>query len=257
MTFDELVDIIARLRSEQGCPWDKEQTYKSIVPYLMEEVYEIIESIDEGNPSKLKEELGDVLFQLLFFAQISKEGGHFDIYDVVEVIGKKMVFRHPHVFGDAVFETSDEVLRQWEERKKEEGRQSLLSGVPTSAPSLLRAYRIQQRASRVGFDWQKADEVFEQFAEELGEFKKALADKDIDAIEDELGDLLFTLVNLSRFVKVNPENALRRTINRFQRRFEHIEKTALQQGIDLSAMSLEEMNRLWDEAKEMHCHETP
>ncbi|KJU83805.1 nucleoside triphosphate pyrophosphohydrolase [Candidatus Magnetobacterium bavaricum] len=249
MTFDELVDIIARLRSEQGCPWDKEQTHKSIVTYLVEEVYEIIESIDEGNPSKLKEELGDVLFQLLFFAQISREAGHFDIYDVVEVIGNKMVFRHPHVFGDATFETSDEVLRQWEERKKEEGRQSLLSGVPASAPALLRAYRVQQRAARVGFDWNKAQEVLEKFTEELGEFQRALTDKDSDAIEDELGDLLFTLVNLSRFVKVNPENALRRTINKFQRRFEHIEKTAKQQGIDLSAMPLEEMDRLWNEAK--------
>ncbi|MBF0538091.1 MAG: nucleoside triphosphate pyrophosphohydrolase [Nitrospirae bacterium] len=252
MTFDALVNIMATLRSEQGCPWDKEQTHRSIVPYLMEEVYEIIEAIDEGNPSKLKEELGDVLFQLVFFAQISSEMGHFSIYDVVEVICKKMIFRHPHVFGDATFETSDEVLRQWQQRKREEGRDSLLSGVPVSAPSLLRAYRIQQRASRVGFDWQKADEVFDKFAEELGEFKKALSDKDTDAVEDELGDLLFTLVNLSRFVKVNPENALRRTINKFQRRFEHIEETARQQGIDLSDMNLDQMDRLWNEAKLRH-----
>ncbi|MBF0344613.1 MAG: nucleoside triphosphate pyrophosphohydrolase [Nitrospirae bacterium] len=249
MTFDELVNIMATLRSEKGCPWDKEQTHKSIIPYLMEEVYEIIETIDEGNPAKLKEELGDVLFQLLFFAQMSSEQGHFNIYDVVEVIGNKMIFRHPHVFGNASFETPEEVLKQWEERKKEEGRESPLSGVPASAPSLLRAYRIQQRASRVGFDWQKAEEVLEKFAEELDEFKEALKDKTLDAVEDELGDLLFTLVNLSRFVKVNPENALRRTINKFQRRFEHIENTARQQNIDLSDMSLEEMDRLWNEAK--------
>lgn len=244
---------MAKLRSESGCPWDKEQTERTLVPYLMEEAYEVIEAIDEGDPLKIKEELGDLLFQIVFLAQIAAEKGHFRIEDVIAAIGGKMVSRHPHVFGDAVYETAEEVLKQWGDRKKEEGKTSVLSGVPSSAPALLRAYRLQQRVSRVGFDWNKAAEVFDKFVEEVEEFRNALHSKSREDIFDEMGDIFFTLVNVSRFIKVNPEDALRATINKFTTRFGYIEKKAKELNRSLSDMTIEEMDKLWDEAK---CSET-
>ena len=250
--FERLVDIMAVLRGEKGCPWDREQTRESLKPFLVEETYEVLEAIDEGSPDKIKEELGDLLFQIIFHCQLAKERHEFEIDDVVRKISEKMIRRHPHVFGEAQYETSAEVLGQWEERKKEEGknRESILEGVPREMPSLLRAHRIQSRAARVGFDWERVEDVLDKLEEELAEFREALEKKDQAAIEDELGDVFFVLVNISRFVGVNPEDALRKTISKFISRFRSIEMKAAESGIRLSDMSLEEMDALWNEAKE-------
>jgi tetrapyrrole methylase family protein/MazG family protein len=249
--FEKLVAIMTALRGEKGCPWDKEQTKESLKPFLVEETYEVLEAIDEGNPEKIKEELGDLLFQIIFHCQIAKERNEFDMNDVIHTISEKMIGRHPHVFGGATYETSEEVLKQWEDRKKEEGksRESILEGIPKELPSLLRAHRIQARASRVGFDWKQVGDVLQKLDEELREFRAALRRKDQREIEDELGDVFFVLVNISRFVGVNPEDALRKTISKFISRFRYIEMKAAESGKSLSAMSLEEMDALWEEAK--------
>ncbi len=226
--FQKLVDIMALLRSKDGCPWDKVQTSESIKPYLIEETYEVIEAIDERDPAKMKEELGDLLLQIVFHSQIAKDRGEFDINDVIDKISDKMVSRHPHVFGDAKFETPEEVTKQWQDRKREEGKlkDSALEGVPKELPSLLRAHRLQSRAAKVGFDWAKVEDVFGKLDEELKEFKEALEKKDKKEIEDELGDIFFVLVNISRFVGVNAEEALRKTISKFISRFRYIEMKA-------------------------------
>ncbi|HAM53098.1 MAG TPA: nucleoside triphosphate pyrophosphohydrolase [Nitrospiraceae bacterium] len=249
--FEKLIEIMATLRGESGCPWDKEQTRESLKPFLVEETYEVLEAIDEGNPEKIKEELGDLLFQIIFHCQIAKERGEFDIHDVTEKIAQKMIGRHPHVFGNARYETSEEVLKQWEERKREEGksRESILEGIPRELPSLLKAHRVQSRASRVGFDWNQVEDVLVKLEEELQEFRRALENKGQKEIEDELGDLFFVLVNISRFVGVNPEDALRKTISKFISRFRYIEMKAAESAKRLSEMTLEEMDALWDEAK--------
>jgi tetrapyrrole methylase family protein/MazG family protein len=251
MDFQELLKIMERLRGEKGCPWDREQTRDSLKPYIIEEAYELVEAIEEGDPSKIKEELGDLLFQIVFQCQIAKEVNEFRFSDVVRNIGEKMVARHPHVFGNAEYKTTDAVLVHWEEQKKREGkmRESILEGVPKALPALLRARRLQDRAAGVGFDWERAEDVFKKLDEELGEFKEALEAKNRDEIEDELGDIFFMLVNISRFIGVNPEDALRRTISKFIHRFRHIEMKAAEQGRKLSEMTLSEMDRLWDEAK--------
>lgn len=249
--FDALIEIMEKLRSEDGCPWDREQTRASLTKYLIEETYEVVEAIDEDAPEKIKEELGDLLFQIVFHCQIAKERGEFDLGDVIAKISEKMVSRHPHVFGGAKFETSEEVVRQWEERKKEEGknRESILEGVPREMPSLLRAHRIQSRASKAGFDWDHVDGALAKLEEELHEFRVAIKNKEQKEIEDELGDVFFSLVNVSRFVGVNPEDALRKTISKFISRFRYIEMKAADKGVPLSDMTLEEMDSLWDEAK--------
>jgi len=250
--FARLVEIMAALRGEKGCPWDKEQTRESLKPYLVEETYEVLEAIDEGDPEKIKEELGDLLFQIIFHCRIAEERREFDINDVIDKISDKMLGRHPHVFGGAPYETSEEVLKQWEERKKEEGkgRESILEGIPKEMPSLLRAHRIQSRAARAGFDWERVEDVFGKLDEELKEFREALLRDKKDEIEDELGDIFFVLVNISRFVGVNPDEALRKTISKFISRFRYIEMKASESGKVLSEMTLEEMDGLWDEAKE-------
>lgn len=252
-SFQKLLDIMARLRAEDGCPWDREQTRESLKPFLIEEAYEVIEAIDEGAPAKIQEELGDLLFQIVFHSQIGRERGEFTMEDIIAAISRKMVGRHPHVFGDARFETSEQVLRQWEERKKEEGknRESILEGIPKALPSLLKAHRIQSRASRAGFDWKRTEEVLHKLDEELHEFSDALQSGRKDRIEDELGDLLFVLVNLSRFVGVNPEDALGKTIAKFISRFRYIESKAVEAGRSLPEMTLEEMDALWEEAKHL------
>jgi tetrapyrrole methylase family protein/MazG family protein len=251
MDFQELLKIMEKLRGEKGCPWDREQTRDSLKPYIIEEAYELVEAIEEGDPSKIKEELGDLLFQIVFQCQIAKEAEEFGFSDVVRKIGEKMIARHPHVFGDAKYKTTYEVLVHWEEQKKREGkmRESILDGIPKALPALLRARRLQDRAAGVGFDWERAGDVFKKLDEELGEFKDALEAKKQDEIEDELGDIFFMLVNISRFIGVNPEDALRRTISKFIHRFRHIEMKAAEQGRKLSEMTLSEMDRLWDEAK--------
>lgn len=250
--FEKLIEIMENLRAK--CPWDREQTRDSIKPFLIEETYELIEAIDEDEPEKIKEELGDLLFQIIFQCQIAKERGEFTIEEVIEHIANKMVSRHPHVFGDAHYKSAEEVLIQWEERKKEEGKhkESILEGIPKELPALIRAQRVQSRAAKVGFDWKNINEVFEKLNEELEEFRKAMDKKSKQDIEDELGDLLFSLVNISRFVGVNPEDALRKAIGKFISRFTHIETKARDMGKNLSEMTLEEMDRLWEEAKSLN-----
>jgi tetrapyrrole methylase family protein/MazG family protein len=249
MAFEDFVEIMARLR--KGCPWDRKQTHESLRPYLVEEAYELLEAIDASDDDAIREELGDLLLQILFHARLAEERGAFDIGGVIETISEKMVSRHPHVFGEERFETPEEVVGQWEERKKEEGklRESLLDGVPRTMPALLRASRLQSRAARAGFDWDRVDGAIDKLEEELEEFKAAMKEKEPSDIEDELGDIFFALVNISRFVGVNPEDALRKTISKFIKRFRHIEMKASKEGRSLSDMTLEEMDALWDEAK--------
>ncbi len=252
--FDEIVRIMARLRGPEGCPWDKEQTRESLKPFLVEETYEVLEAIDEASPPKIKEELGDLLFQVVFHSRIAEERGEFDIEEVLENISSKMIRRHPHVFGEKSLKTSDEVLADWELiKKKEKGnaeRKSILEGVPKELPALIRAHRLQERAARVGFDWRKAEDVVGKLDEEMREFKETLEGRDPARMEDELGDIFFVLVNISRFIGVNPEDALRKTISKFIARFQFIEEAAKNMGRELSDMSLDEMDALWDKAKE-------
>jgi len=252
--FAELVEIMARLRGENGCPWDREQTSESIKPYLVEEAYEVLEAIDEQDPAKLKEELGDLMLQIVFHAQMAEETGAFSVSDVLAAINDKLVRRHPHVFGDVKADTAQEVLFNWEqikqtERRREKGQASLLDGVPRELPALLRAHRLQEKASRVGFDWKEAQEVFRKVEEELAELRAAMQGQAAERVEAELGDLLFALVNLSRFLAVNPEEALRKTIARFIARFRYIEEELARRGLSLRQASLEEMDTLWAEAK--------
>jgi tetrapyrrole methylase family protein/MazG family protein len=249
MEFERLVKIMETLR--ERCPWDRKQDRDSLKPFLVEEAYELLEAIEEDSPEKIREELGDLLLQIVFHSQIAKEQGEFDIKGVIEGICEKMVSRHPHVFGTEEFSTAEEVVEQWEERKKEEGklRDSILEGVPGSMPALLRAHRLTSRAAKVGFDWQRIDDVLKKLDEELKEFREALKSKNEDEIEDELGDIFFVLVNVSRFVGINPEDALRKTISKFISRFRHIEMKAAEAGLGLREMTLEEMDRLWDDAK--------
>ncbi len=250
-SFERLVEIMDRLRSEEGCPWDREQTRESLKPFLIEEAYELLEALEENAPEKIKEELGDLLFQIIFHARIAKEKGEFDIRDVLEHITEKMLSRHPHVFADDRVTSSEEVIDRWEEHKKREGKlkESVLEGIPRCLPALLRAQRIQERASRVGFDWERAEDVYDKLQEELTELKKAIESADQQEIENEIGDLLFSIVNISRFLGINPEDALRKSTDRFMNRFRYIEQNAKKRGKRLSDLSLREMDELWEEAK--------
>jgi len=252
MDLHNLLDIMEKLRSEQGCPWDRVQTRESLKPYIIEEAYELIEAIEENDPDKIKEELGDLLFQIVFQCQLASENREFSMADVIQGVGSKMVARHPHVFGNAECETPDAVLRQWEVLKKREGkrRESILDGVPRALSSLLRAHRLQKRVAQIGFDWENVEDVLKKVDEEILELKEAMKSGNKEAIEDELGDVLFMLVNLSRFIGVNPEDAHRRTISKFIHRFRYIEMKAAEQGRQISDMSLAEMDRLWEEAKD-------
>lgn len=249
MDIKGLLDIMDALR--ERCPWDAKQTRKSLKPYLVEETYEVIEAIEDGTPEMIKEELGDLLFQIVFHCRIAKEMGEFDLQDVIDGISKKMISRHPHVFGDARCETPEDVVSQWEIRKKEEGkvRESILDGVPRSMPSLLRAHRLQDRAAKAGFDWDKAEDAVLKLDEEVAEFKESFAKGDQAEMEDEFGDILFMLVNLSRFFGVNPDDALSKTISKFTYRFNYIERKAKERGVDMNDMTLSEMDAIWDEAK--------
>jgi tetrapyrrole methylase family protein / MazG family protein len=252
--FDRLVTIMRRLRGPGGCPWDAEQSHESLKRYLLEECYEVLEAIDTKNPELLKEELGDLMLQPVFHAAIAEEKGEFTIDDVLGTICDKLVLRHPHVFGDQVIKTADEQVENWERIKKEEKgeeRKSALSGVPPHLPALMKAQKITEKAARVGFDWEHTDQVFAKVLEELHEFEETMAQKDEERMEAELGDLLFAIVNLGRFLSLNPEEALRKTIVRFSRRFAHIEETMHAKGVHLKDASLEEMERLWEEAKKI------
>ena len=251
MKFDELVDIVSKLRGPGGCPWDREQTRESLKPFLVEEFYELIDAIDENDNAGIKEEMGDLLFQIVLQSQLFSEEGKFNVNEVVDGIARKMVKRHPHVFGDKVLETLDEVEVWWEEHKRKEGKgyDSAIGGVPRSLPALLRAQKIQLKATKVGFDWERIDDAFCKIEEEIKEFREAVERNDRDEIEDELGDLFFVLVRIANFVEVNPEDALRRTIRKFISRFSYVENEASKQGRELSEMTLAEMDALWNEAK--------
>ncbi len=272
--FTKVVELMAVLRAQNGCPWDRKQTHESLKPYLLEEAYEVIETIDQRDKQKLREELGDVLLQVIFHSQIAAEAGSFTVEDVIETLTAKLIRRHPHVFriGDPTGQVSnsEQVLAQWEDIKRAEreaagNTQSALDGVPKTLPALLRAYQIQARAARVGFDWPQSkaglEQILEKVAEEIGELREALAQiptetepvshqpSEREAIEGELGDILFSLVNLARFLKANPEDALRRATNRFIDRFHLVEAQATEKGRSLTDMTLVEMDELWDEAK--------
>lgn len=270
--FSKLVNLMAALRAANGCPWDRKQTHESLKPYLLEETYEVLETIDQGDHAKLREELGDVLLQVVFHSQIAAETGTFTVEDVLETLAEKLIRRHPHVFGSSdqtgTLTNGEQVLSQWEDIKRAErdaagSRQSALDGVPKTLPALLRAYQTQARAARVGFDWPHnaagLEHIFGKVAEEVGELKEALAQAESEQvpnspgrqtdIEAELGDILFSLVNLARFVKVNPEEALRRSTNRFIDRFHLVEAQAAEKGRTLTDMTLDEMDQLWEEAK--------
>ena len=251
--FRSLVEIMEHLRSKKGCPWDREQTRQSLKPFLIEEAYELLEALEKEDPETIKEEMGDLLFQVLFHAQIAKEQGEFDIDDVLEMNREKMIHRHPHVFGDKNVSSSKEVLVNWEEIKKNEAknrhRESILDGIPAMLPALLKAHRMQERAARVGFDWDDIKDVIKKVDEESRELKKAILENKKRDIQEELGDLLFAVVNLSRFVKVNPEEALRKTIDKFRSRFLQIEKELAKKGKNPKDSSLEEMDRIWNKAK--------
>ena len=251
--FQQLVLLMARLRGPDGCPWDRKQTPESLKPFLVEECYEVMDALEDGTPDKIRDELGDLLFQIVFHARIAEESGRFTIDDVITAIRDKMVRRHPHVFGSRTVATAQEVADNWEEiKRKEKGhedRKSILEGVPKELPSLLRAHRLQERAARVGFDWKHLNEALPKLDEEIAEFKASLASEDAGKIEEELGDVFFMLVNLSRFLGVNPEDALRKTISKFIMRFRYIEEHAEQAGRTLNDMPLDEMEKLWQESK--------
>ncbi len=246
-----LREIAAILRGEGGCAWDRAQTSKSLKPYLIEEAYEAHEAIEKDDPAELREELGDLLYQVYAHAQIADEEGTFSIDDVAQGIIDKLIRRHPHVFGNETVMDQEQVTVNWEKIKRVEKshRESILDGVPVHLPSLLKAYRVQQKVARVGFDWERIEDVEKKLEEEVGEFREALLSRDEEHMAEEIGDILFTMVNLSRFMKINPEEALGRTIDKFMRRFRYIEKESDRTGRDLEQMSLEEMDLLWEKAK--------
>jgi tetrapyrrole methylase family protein/MazG family protein len=242
-----------KLRGPGGCPWDAEQTHESLTRYLLEETYEVIEAIDAQSPEHLKEELGDLLLQPIFHSAIAEEAGTFTISDVIQTLCEKLVRRHPHVFGDMQIADSAAQIENWEQIKKTEKgdeRKSALSGVPPHLPALLKAQKITEKAARVGFDWEHVDQVIAKVVEELHEFEEARISGDNEHMEAELGDLLFAIVNLGRFLSINPEEALRKTITRFQQRFGYVEDSLHEQGRQMKDTPLQEMDRLWEAAKE-------
>lgn len=250
--FEDLVALMARLRAEGGCPWDREQTLESLKPFVIEEAYEVVDAIDRGDMNDLREEVGDHLLEAVFVSQIAAEEGHFTIDEAITAIHDKLVRRHPHVFSDVQAGTASEVLTNWEKQKNEERKledKSILSGVPASLPGMLKASRITEKAARVGFDWERMDDIFEKIDEEVAELREAIARNDRREIEHELGDLLFTIANIARRIEVNPEEAVQSANRRFRSRFEHVEKRLRQEGRDFSDSNLQEMEALWSEAK--------
>ncbi|HEY0319517.1 MAG TPA: nucleoside triphosphate pyrophosphohydrolase [Pyrinomonadaceae bacterium] len=267
-TFDDLVKLMARLRSPDGCPWDREQTYDTLAPMLLEEAYEAFEAVEEardGRPEELRSELGDLLFQIIFYAQVARERGDFSIEDVTDAIHTKMVRRHPHVFGNEEARNSAEVLRNWEAIKAEEKRAagkdkpddnaSLLDGLSSKAPALMEAHQLSTKAARVGFDWQNIEDIFDKLHEELDELREAMREHaeskeaDKERVREEMGDVLFAVVNIARHLGVEPEAALKVTNRKFRKRFHHVESGLRERGRTPDAATLEEMEALWQEAK--------
>ncbi len=268
-TFNDLVALMTRLRSPEGCPWDREQTYATLAPMLLEEAYEAFEAVEEartGQPSALRDELGDLLFQIVFYAQVAKERGEFTIDDVTETIHAKMIRRHPHVFGEARADTPGEVLRSWEAIKAEEKRAaqasnsaaetSILGGVSTKVPALMEAHQLSTKAARVGFDWEKTGDIFAKLQEEVQELEGAIKDSSAskeetshNRIREEIGDLLFVITNIARHLHVEPEAALKLTNRKFRQRFRHIEERLQADGRNFESATLDELESLWQEAK--------
>ena len=248
--FIKLLDIVERLRGPDGCPWDKEQNHESLLPYFLEEAYEVIESIDEKNWDNLKEELGDVMLHLALQAQISKEEGRFSIVDSLENVNNKLIHRHPHVFGDKKADVSSEAKKNWEDIKhKEKKRESRLDGVPPSLPALTRANRLQQKASYAGFDWDDINKVWGKLYEEIDELKEAHDRNHQTNMEEEIGDVLFSVVNLARHMKLDSEDMLRKANSKFVNRFKAIEKELITRGKEVGTATLDEMDEIWNKIK--------
>ena len=252
--FDKLVEVMDRLRAEDGCPWDREQTHASLKPFLLEEAYEVLEAIDLQDDEELCSELGDLLLQVVFHAQIAREEDRFCAADVCRAIVDKLVRRHPHVFGDGRADSPDQVLANWEEIKREERSSraepaSILDGVPRHLPALLRAQRLQAKAARVGFDWPHIDGPLDKVEEEFAELRQAWNRGDGEEVEEEFGDLLFALVNTGRFLDLCPEDALRRAADKFESRFRAVETVLKEQKKDIDEVTLKEMDRIWDQVK--------
>ena len=247
--FERLLTIIDELREQ--CPWDKKQTMESLRHLTIEEVYELGDAILDNDLDEVKKELGDVLLHIVFYSKIGSETKDFDIADVCHSICDKLVDRHPHIYGDVEVKDEEEVTRNWEQLKLKEGKKSVLEGVPKSLPSMVKANRIQDKVSGVGFDWEKPEQVFEKVEEELAELKEEIAAGDTDRIESEFGDVLFSMVNYARFLKVNPENALERTNKKFIKRFQYLEEKSAALQKPLKDMTLSEMDVFWEEAKKL------
>ncbi len=257
--IQKLVDLVERLRGENGCPWDKEQTRESLKPMLIEEAYEVLDALDGASPAELKEELGDLLFQVVFHAQIAQEKGEFHLADIIDRLHEKMIRRHPHVFGNTDLRTAEDVLKNWEDIKAAEkgvpsstqpdSERSLLDGIPSRLPALHEAFQITAKAARVGFDWPRLEDVLDKLREETAEILEASQKGDASHLADEVGDLLFVAVNISRFAGVDPETALHRSNKKFGRRFRYLESKIKARGRELRDCTLAEMDALWEEAK--------
>ena len=250
-SFDQLVNLMSRLRSKNGCPWDRVQTHSSLLPYLLEETYEVLDSAEKKDDPKFKEELGDLLLQIVFHSEIASEENRFDIYEVIGNLRKKLIQRHPHVFTKRKKISSNQVIKNWEHIKlATSDNKSVLSGIPKKLPALLKAYRVGEKVGRYGFDWQRKEDILPKLKEELREFEKAYRRKNKKRVEEEFGDMFFTLVNLSRHLKINPELALGRTVQKFIRRFNYIEKELSRDKKSLRKTSLKELDFLWEKSKE-------
>lgn len=245
--FDRLVKIMDELREK--CPWDKKQTIHTLRQMTLEETYELTEAITENDWKAIKEELGDLLLHLVFYAKIGTEGGKLTLTEVINGISDKLVARHPHIYGDVQVKNEEDVKRNWEKLKLKEGKTSVLSGVPKALPALIKAMRLQEKAKQVGFEWENKEQVWQKVEEEIGEMNEAIALKDEKKIEEEMGDVFFSLVNFARYLRVDAENALEVTNKKFQHRFVQMEQKAMEKGRDLQNMSLEEMDAIWNEVK--------
>jgi XTP/dITP diphosphohydrolase len=248
--FERLLNIMDDLRA--GCPWDKEQTLESLRYLTIEEVYELSDAILENDLKEIKNELGDLMLHIVFYAKIGSEKKAFDMADVLDSISEKLVYRHPHIYGDVDANDAETVKENWEALKLKEGRESVLEGVPNSLPAMVKAYRMQEKVRGVGFDWEKPEQVWEKVQEELGEFQEEVSkSKDKKRMEAEFGDVLFSLINYARFLDINPEDALERTNKKFKKRFQYLEKETKAEGKSLHDMSLAEMDVYWEAAKKM------
>lgn len=245
--FKRLLEIMLRLRKE--CPWDRAQTNETLRTMTIEEVYELSDAILENDDKKIKEELGDIMLHLIFYSIIADEKDSFDITDVLKVLNEKLIRRHPHIFSDITVNNANEVKQNWEKIKLDEGKKSVLEGVPPNLPSMVKAYRLQEKAKGVGFDWENINQVYDKLSEEINELRRAINSANQQNIEEELGDVFFALINYSRFLNVNPDDALEKANKKFINRFKYIEQKANDNGAKINNLSLEEMDKLWDEAK--------